>query len=128
MSFRFQHWPVYKDSQELRQEIRSVIKLFPKEEVYVLGDQIRRAMLSVILQIAEGSNRKTEKDKNLFINRSLTSLDEVVACLDCALKDGYIAQGHYKELLEKIEQIAKQLRGFGKYISRSYEPSRSNQL
>jgi four helix bundle protein len=77
-------------------------------------------MLSVILQIAEGSNRKTERDKNLFINRALTSLDEVVACLDSALDSGYIKEKLHADLLEKLENLAKQPRGFGKYISRSY--------
>ena len=95
-------------------------KAFPPEERFILGDQARRAILSVILQIAEGSNRKTEKDKNLFINRALTSLDEVVACMDCALDDGCIIQEKYDEMLVKIENVSKQLRGLEKYIRRSY--------
>ncbi|MDP3740746.1 MAG: four helix bundle protein [bacterium] len=89
-------------------------------EKFVLVNQTKRAMLSVILQIAEGSNRKTEKDKNLFINRALTSLDEVVACLDCALDDKYITSQIHEPCLSDIENLAKQLRGFSKYISNSY--------
>ena len=56
-------------------------------------------MLSVILQIAEGSERKTEKDKNNFVNRSLTSLYEVVACPDCALNDNYIKENQHIDLV-----------------------------
>jgi four helix bundle protein len=92
MSFRFQSWQVYKDARAFRKELHIILRTFPADEKYNLVDQARRAMLSVILQIAEGSERKTEKDKNNFINRSLTSLFEVVACLDCALDDGYINQ------------------------------------
>jgi four helix bundle protein len=121
MSFRFQNWQMYKDALSLRREINIIIKLFPKEEVYVLGNQLRRAILSVVLQIAEGSNRKTERDKNLFINRSLTSLDEVVACLDCAMDDTYISKIQHEDFVRKIENVSRQLRGFGKYISKSYE-------
>ena len=121
MGFRFRDWQVYKDARNFRQELNEVLKTFPKIETYVLVDQTKRAMLSVILQIAEGSNRKTEKDKNLFINRALTSLDEVVACLDSALDDDYITNSQHTALLSKLENLAKQLRGFGKYISRSYE-------
>ncbi len=120
MSYRFHNWQVYKDARSLRQEINKIAKTFPKDELYILTSQIRRAILSVILQIAEGSNRKTEKDKNNFINRSLTSLDEVVACLDCALDDKYINEGEYKILVEKIENVSRQLRGFEKYIKKSY--------
>lgn len=121
MGYRFQNWQVYKDARKLRRDINLVAKAFPKEEQYILADQIRRAVLSVVLQIAEGANRKTEKDKNLFINRALTSLDEVVACLDCARDDDYISESKYQELLENIESISKQLRGFSKYISKSYQ-------
>lgn len=74
MAFRFQSWQVYKDARTFRKEINAILKTYPPAERYVLIDQIKRAMLSVMLQIAEGSERKTEKDKNLFINRSLTSL------------------------------------------------------
>lgn len=120
MSYRFQNWQVYKDARILRQEINKIAKSFPKDELYILTSQIRRAILSVILQIAEGSNRKTEKDKNLFINRSLTSLDEVVACFDCALDDEYIDKKQHDNILIKIEIVSKQLQGLSKYIAKSY--------
>lgn len=120
MAFRFQSWQVYKDARSFRKELHKVIKTFPAEEKYALIDQARRAMLSVILQIAEGSERKTERDKNNFVNRSLTSLYEVVACLDCALDDYYIEENLHASLILKAENIAKQLRGFEKYIRNSY--------
>src|SRR3989344_2300353 len=107
MSYRFQNWKVYKDARVLRKEVNQIVKSFPKDEQYILSDQIRRAILSVILQIAEGSNRKTEKDKNLFMNRALTSLDEVVASLDCACDDNYINKTQYDLLLAHIENVSK---------------------
>lgn len=120
MSFIFQNWQVYKDARSLRIEIIQIIKKFPKEEKYILIDQIRRAMLSVVLQIAEGSNRKTERDKGLFVNRALTSLDEVLACFDCSLDDNYINQEQYDIIYSKIENIAKQLRALGNHLAKSY--------
>ena len=118
MAYKFRDWQVYKDARKLRQEINRLTKTFPKDEQYILIDQIRRAILSVILQILEGSNRKTEKDKNLFINRALTSLDEVIACFDCAFDDNYISKEKLEELETKIENVSRQLRGFAKYISK----------
>ena len=120
MAYRFQKWQVYKDARVLRIEVNKLSKLFRKDEIYILTNQLRRAVLSVALQIAEGSNRKTEKDKNLFINRSITSLDEVVACFDCAMDDKYINQEEYNFILVKIETVSKQLRGLEKYIGSSY--------
>ena len=52
MAFRFQSWQVYRDVRALRKEINKVIKTYPSEEKYILVDQTRRAMLSVLLQIA----------------------------------------------------------------------------
>ncbi len=117
MAFLFQNWQVYKDARLLRKEVSDVIKTYPVEERFALADQTRRAMLSVMLEIAEGSNRRTEKDKVVFVNRAFTSLYEVLACFDCALDDKYITQNQYKIFYEKIENIAKQLRGLEKHLS-----------
>lgn len=119
MSFLFHKWPVYKDAIAFRKEVSTVVKTYPSEEKYVLIDQTKRAMLSVVLQIAEGSNRRTEKDKIVFINRALTSLDEVLSCLDCALDDGYINKVQYNSFYEKIENLAKQLRGLENHLEKS---------
>ncbi len=107
MKFRFRDWQVYKDSRIFRKELNEVLTTFPKSETFVLISQTRRAMLPVILQIAEGSNRKTEKDKNLFIHRPLTSLDEIVACLDCALDDGYINPETHQKFFDKTGKFDK---------------------
>lgn len=117
MTFLFQNWQVYKDARALRKDINEVLKSFPKEEKFVLIDQTKRAISSVVLQIAEGSNRRTEKDKAVFVNRALTSLDEVMACFDCALDDAYISHQQYHHIYEKIENLARQLRGFEKHLS-----------
>lgn len=117
MAYVFHNWSVYQDARTLRKKLNVTIKGFPKEENFALCDQIRRAIISVILQIAEGANRKTQKDKAVFINRALTSLDEIVACLDCAVDSNYITQAEYNEYLEMIENISKQLRGLEKHLS-----------
>lgn len=67
MTFLFQNWQVYKDARVLRKDVIRVLKNYPVEERYSLTDQTRRAMLSIILEIAEGSNRKTERDKVVFL-------------------------------------------------------------
>jgi four helix bundle protein len=116
MAFLFQDWQVYKDARLLRREVGEVLKTYPIHERFALTDQTRRAMLSVMLEVAEGSNRTSGKDKALFVNRAFTSLYEVLACFDCALDDKYISEEQYKIFYQKIENIAKQLRGLEKHF------------
>jgi len=70
---------------------------FPNYEFYLLGDQIIRAANSIILNIAEGADRSTDKDFANFLNKSHTSLNEVVSCLDMALIDKYITEKVHAE-------------------------------
>ena len=118
-NFRFRDWPVYKDTRAFRIKVIKVVKTFPAEEKYALSDQARRAMNSILLNLAEGANKNTDKDTRLFVNRAHTSLDEVVACTDCALDDGYITEAQQKEILKEADALAKQMKGFSMYLSRS---------
>ncbi len=89
---------------------------FPTDEKYVLTDQIIRASNSIILNIGEGSDRGTDRDFALFLNRSHTSLNEVVACLDIALDDKYIELSLHEELLNLAEELANQITAFRKKL------------
>lgn len=115
--FKFRDWRVYKNAREFRQSTSKLIKKFPKEEVYALVDQIRRALNSILLNLAEGSNKNSDKDTRVYVNRSQGSLDEVVACLDCALDDKYISQEEHELALQQAEVLAKQLNRFTVYLS-----------
>src|SRR3989344_2956115 len=99
--FQFRNWDVYNDARSLRLEVEKIIRRFPKEEQYALVDQTKRALLSVILNIAESANKSTDKDMRLYINRAHCSLDEVVASFDCALDSGYINKERHEEILQK---------------------------
>jgi len=91
-------------------------KKFPKEEMYGLTDQIKRATSSIILNIAEGSSKTTDKDTRLYINRSLGSLNEVVACLDVCLDEEYISREEHGTALTDASVLARQLQAFSTYL------------
>ena len=115
--FRFQEWKVYKDARVLRLEIeKEVLPKLPKLEIFSLSDQLRRAMNSVILNIAEGSYRKSDKDFAHFLNQSITSLYEVVSCLDLIYDSKYIEKELHNEFLEKCENVARQINAFSKHL------------
>jgi four helix bundle protein len=67
--FRFRDWQVYKDSRQFRKEINALVKKFPVDERFALSDQTKRALLSIILNIAESTNKNSDKDMKLYINR-----------------------------------------------------------
>ena len=89
--FRFRKFPVYLSAREFRNELKQFSKdFFPKIERYVLTNQLWRALDSVVLNIAEGSDHYSGVEFGKYLNISLTSLNEVIACLECAYDDGYI--------------------------------------
>lgn len=112
-TFRFRKFKVYQDSLEFRIRIKKLTsKRFPSREKYVLSDQMIRAANSIVLNIAEGVDRSTDKDFALFLNRSHTSLNEVVACLDIALEEKYITLKTHAQYLEGARELADQLTAF----------------
>jgi four helix bundle protein len=115
--FRFREFQVYKDALKFRKELKAFSKLkFPKEEQYCLTSQLWRALDSIVLNIAEGSDRSTDKDFANFLNKSHSSLNEVVACLDSALEDGYISENDVNYYLKKALIIANQLTALRKNL------------
>ena len=118
--FRFRDFPVYKDARELRKSIKKLsIEKFPKSEDYCLRSQLWRALDSILLNIAEGSERYSDVDFSRFLNTALTSVTEVVACLDAAFDDGYIDQDELIENVKKAENIYRQLKAFSSKVRKS---------
>ena len=116
-TFRFFQFQVYKDALIFQKEIKDLSKReFPKEEQFCLTSQLWRALDSIVLNIAEGSDRGTDKDFAHFLNNSHTSLNEVVACLDLALNNVYITSNEHEEHLMKAEKLANQLTAFRKKL------------
>lgn len=115
--FRFREFPVYNDARRFRKELKSFsIEKFPKEEKYCLTSQLWRSLDSIILNIAEGSDRFSDKDFSRFLNNSLTSVNEAVACLDCALDDKYITKEEHQKYLIGAENLYKQLKAFASKV------------
>ena len=116
MAFRFQKFPVYKDARSFITNIYKITKNFPSEEQFGLVSQLRRAAISIALNVAEGSDRGSDKEFNRFINMAKGSVNEIVAALDISLDNSYISQKDYRTLLDQGESIIKQLSSFGKSL------------
>ena len=114
--FRFLDWKVYKDSQELFKVVLSVVKTLPNDFKYSFGDQITRAGLSIILNIAEGSGKSSDKELNRFFEISLGSCYEVLACTDTLKNCSLLQIDIYQNIFRRIDDITTQLGGFKKFI------------
>ena len=68
---------VWQESMNLVEEIYTLVRILPKEETYALSDQLRRAIVSVPSNIAEGQNRNTNKEFVQFLYIALGSISEV---------------------------------------------------
>lgn len=116
-SFRFRNFKVYQDAIEFRMKIKVLTKKhFPIDEKYLLVDQIIRAGNSIVLNIAEGADRSTDKDFALFLNRAHTSLCEVIACLDVALKEKYITEKIFGSYFHEAQLLSDQLTAFRRKV------------
>jgi four helix bundle protein len=107
---------VWKEAINLVEDIYKVIKFFPKEEAYALSDQIRRAVVSIPSNIAEGANRNTDKEFIQFLYIALGSASEVETQLIIANRLRYIK--NIQAELEHINKIRKMINGLINSIKR----------
>lgn len=115
MAFRFRKFRVYQEAKVLHREIFLIVDKFPHKYFY-LADQIKRSSLSIILCIAEGSSKQSDKDFNRFIAISLGSVDETVACLEIAMDLKLISSDQFNYLENKCSSLSNQLGAFSKLL------------
>jgi four helix bundle protein len=109
MAFRFEELQVWQKALDLGEQINKLTKTFPKDEIYILTSQIKRAADSVILNIAEGSTGQTKAVFKVFLGYSLRSAIEVVSCLFIAKKRKYIEDAYFSELYTEYEVLVKMI-------------------
>ena len=102
---------LWKLSMEFVLDIFDITKTFPIEEKYVLIPQVRRSVLSIPSNIAEGAGRNTKKEFANFLHVAQGSLSELDTQLEIALKLKYIATDLYDKLNTTMERIDKMLTG-----------------
>ena len=105
----FRNLNVYIKAKELVTRVYELLRKFPREEQYALCDQLRRAIISVPSNIAEGSGRQTEKDQAHFYSIAYGSLMEVFSQMDVACDLNYITQEEFNKIEILINEEAKML-------------------
>ena len=98
---------VWQKSDELAYQIYLATKNFPREEIYGMTSQLRRAALSVPTNIVEGYGRQRKNELKQFTNIALGSLAETEYLLDFSLRLGYLNNEAYKPLYNLRDEVGK---------------------
>lgn len=102
--------------QKAREIILEIYKLFKSNRDFSFCDQLKRAVLSICNNIAEGFERRSNNEFKYFLFIAKGSAGEVRSMLHVALDLGYISEKDFKLLLGKLTEVSKMLSGFIKKL------------
>ena len=111
LALNHQRLDVYSASSELVFECYKLCKRLPAEEKFGLISQVRRAALSVHLNVAEGSSRKSESERKRYYEIARGSIIEIDAALDMANKLNYLETLNVKDLGRAMIKCFKLITG-----------------
>lgn len=118
---------VWQESINLVTEVYSAVKLLPKEELYALSDQIRRAAVSIPSNIAEGQQRQSTKDFLKFLWIAEGTLGELKTQVIICGRLGYLNAEKTKQLENKCDQVGRMISGLMRSIVAKQQQNTSNQ-
>ena len=109
--YAFERMNAWQEARMLVGEVYRLLDNFPKFEKYALCDQIRRAIVSVPSNLAEGSGRMSVKEQLHFYEIAYGSLMEAYNQLIIAADLNYIGEGNLKEIQPQIDVVARMMNG-----------------
>ena len=109
--FSFEGLRVYQAARQLVKDVYALVNKLPAIENFALSSQIRRAVVSIKANIAEGSGRNHSKDKAHFIDMAYGSLMETYSELETAADLNYITEKEVKNIKPQFIDIGKMLSG-----------------
>ncbi len=113
---RFEDIKAWQKARELVNEIYSVTNDGRFAKDFGLREQIRRAAVSIMLNIAEGFARKTNREFSQFLVIAHGSAAEVQSALYVALDQNYITQQQFEKLYKMTDETSKMIMGFSSYL------------
>lgn len=108
----FQDLNIWRESHKLTLEIYNITKNYPKEEIYGLTSQIRRAASSIPSNIAEGMGRNSTKELIFFTHTARGSLQEMIYHLILSKDLKYITEEKFRELYERYNGLGRGINSF----------------
>lgn len=117
MKFRFENLQVWQDARKFISNIYKATATFPTGEKFGLTDQLRRAAISIALNIAEGSDRKSDIEFRRYLRMAISSTEEVVTGLYIALDQKYLGTALFDNLYQEAHMIVAKLNALVKKLS-----------
>jgi len=114
----FRKLDVYKRALLFTKRVRRVTSKFPREEVFGLTSQFRRASDSIVLNLAEGAGCSSRKEFAKFVGYSTRSGYECGGCEDIAVELEYVSTDEYEKLLDETNQIVAMLIGLQRSLQK----------
>ena len=105
MAFKFERLEIWHMAVSFANDVHLLTRKFPKEEIYSLTSQFKRAADSISLNISEGSIGQSDKEQKKFIGYSIRSIAECVTCLFHSKNRKYIEQIEFDEYYKKAENL-----------------------
>ena len=116
MKFKFENLIIWQKAMDFGETIFQLSNKFPKEELYNLTSQIRRAVDSIALNISEGSIGQSNLEFMKFMGFAIRSLAEVVTCLHKALRRNYISKEEFNVSYDYAYNLMNMMTAFKKKI------------
>lgn len=116
MSYKFEKLEIWKLAIEFADEVHLLTRHFPREEMFSLASQFKRAADSISLNIAEGSIGQSNAEQKKFIGYSIRSLAECVNCLHLSRRRNYISPNDFELLYSRSEELFAKMNRFRKSL------------
>ena len=117
MAFRFEGLEIFELAIDFARVVYEITRGFPREEMFGLTANVRRAATSVGLNIAEGAGRGTKRDFSHFIDVASGSLFEVVAGLRLAERLGFVNADRLRDARGQAETLSRKLSSFKRSLA-----------
>ena len=121
MQFEFEKLEIYQKAMEFINKIYEETKNFPKTEQFGLTSQLRRAAVSISLNIAEGYGRYHKKEKIQFYRMARASVHECIPALSVSLKQGYLEKKEYEKMYGDCHELSRMIAGLSNAVGRRDE-------
>jgi four helix bundle protein len=118
--FSFEKLEVWQKARAFSGEVYRIVEEFPKNEQFALSQQLRRAAVSIVANIAEGSSRSSQKEFSRYVEIAFGSLCEVIAELHIARDRGYLDPEVFTQVYDRAEGLGQMLSKFRRSLETSW--------